>query len=188
MAAVARRIQAMSIDAERRAERIRREVTGWRGVTTAAGDYGETDFVINGRSIGHVHGGHQADIPSLAGSATHSSPPAGPDHTTSIPTRVGPRCTSAPTQTPTMRSSCCGSTTTASSNAPRLPPRLDGRCCSARPGRDVHAGRERTVPPACRNLTLEPVSVPMRRVHSRVSPCRLGPCSVLRPPREAQVR
>jgi hypothetical protein len=45
------------------AERIRREMTGWPGVTTAAGEYGETDFVVDGRSLGHVHGGHQADIP-----------------------------------------------------------------------------------------------------------------------------
>jgi hypothetical protein len=53
----------MSIDADERAERIRREVTGWPGVATAAGSYGETDFVVHGRSIGHVHGGYQADIP-----------------------------------------------------------------------------------------------------------------------------
>ena len=53
----------MSIYAAKRAERITREVTRWRGVTTAAGEYGETDFVVDGRSIGHVHGGHQADIP-----------------------------------------------------------------------------------------------------------------------------
>jgi hypothetical protein len=53
----------MSIDADQRAERIRREVTGWPGVTTAAGEYGETDFIMDGRSIGHVHGRHQADIP-----------------------------------------------------------------------------------------------------------------------------
>ena len=53
----------MSTRADERAERIRREVTGWPGVTTAAGKYGETDFVVHGRSIGHVHGGHQADIP-----------------------------------------------------------------------------------------------------------------------------
>ena len=53
----------MSIQADARAERIRREVTSWAGVTTAAGEYGETDFGVNDRSIGHVHGGHQADIP-----------------------------------------------------------------------------------------------------------------------------
>ena len=53
----------MTISVDERAEYIRREVTGWPGVTTAAGEYGETDFVVRGRSIGHVHGGHQADIP-----------------------------------------------------------------------------------------------------------------------------
>ena len=53
----------MTISVDERAEHIRREVTGWPGVTTAAGQYGETDFVVSGRSIGHVHGGHQADIP-----------------------------------------------------------------------------------------------------------------------------
>jgi hypothetical protein len=50
-------------DAARREAWILREVTGWPGVTTRPGDYGETDFVLRGRSIGHVHGGHQADIP-----------------------------------------------------------------------------------------------------------------------------
>lgn len=53
----------MSSHADERGERIRHEVTGWPGVTTAAGEYGETDFVVGRRSIGHVHGGHQADIP-----------------------------------------------------------------------------------------------------------------------------
>jgi hypothetical protein len=53
----------MGIRAEQRAEHIRREVTGWPRVTTAAGEYGETDFLVGGRSIGHVHGGYQADIP-----------------------------------------------------------------------------------------------------------------------------
>ena len=53
----------MSLSVNERAEHILREVTGWPGVTTATGQYGETDFVVGGRSIGHVHGGHQADIP-----------------------------------------------------------------------------------------------------------------------------
>jgi hypothetical protein len=53
----------MGIGAEQRAEHIRRQVTGWPRVTTAAGEYGETDFRVGGRSIGHVHGGYQADIP-----------------------------------------------------------------------------------------------------------------------------
>jgi hypothetical protein len=53
----------MSNDAGDRAERIRGAVTAWAGIATAAGEYGETEFLMNGRSIGHVHGGHQADIP-----------------------------------------------------------------------------------------------------------------------------
>jgi hypothetical protein len=47
----------------RRQERIVREVTAWPGITTDTGEYGETDFLLRGRSIGHVHGGHMADIP-----------------------------------------------------------------------------------------------------------------------------
>jgi hypothetical protein len=54
---------AMGTDAEQRAEHIRRQVTDWPRVTTATGDYGETDFLVGRRSIGHVHGGYQADIP-----------------------------------------------------------------------------------------------------------------------------
>jgi Family of unknown function (DUF5519) len=53
----------MSSRADERAERIRRDVAAWPGVSTAAGEYGETDFAVGRRSIGHVHGGHQADIP-----------------------------------------------------------------------------------------------------------------------------
>lgn len=49
--------------AARRAAWILREVTAWPGVATESGEYGETDFVVRGRSIGHVHGGRQADIP-----------------------------------------------------------------------------------------------------------------------------
>jgi hypothetical protein len=53
----------MSNEADERAGRIWGAVTAWPGITTASGEYGETDFLVNGRSIGHVHGGHQADIP-----------------------------------------------------------------------------------------------------------------------------
>jgi hypothetical protein len=49
--------------AARRAEWILREVTAWDGVAVEPGEFGESDFVVRGRSIGHVHGGHQADIP-----------------------------------------------------------------------------------------------------------------------------
>ena len=50
-------------DAARRDARIHDEVTSWPGVTTDPGEYGETDFLLGGRSLGHVHGGLQADIP-----------------------------------------------------------------------------------------------------------------------------
>jgi Family of unknown function (DUF5519) len=53
----------MSNETDKRAGRIWGAVTAWPGITTASGEYGETDFLVNGRSIGHVHGGHQADIP-----------------------------------------------------------------------------------------------------------------------------
>jgi hypothetical protein len=48
---------------DQRAQLILHEVTSWPGVTTATGGFGETDFRLQGRSIGHVHGGYQADIP-----------------------------------------------------------------------------------------------------------------------------
>lgn len=43
--------------------RIIGTVTAWPGVTTGIGDFGETEFFVNGRTIGHVHGEWQADIP-----------------------------------------------------------------------------------------------------------------------------
>ena len=44
-------------------DRIVRAVTSWDGITTQIGGFGETEFYVNGRMIGHVHGDHQADIP-----------------------------------------------------------------------------------------------------------------------------
>jgi len=44
-------------------ERIVREVTSWPGITTDTGEFGETEFFLEGRAIGHVHGSHMADIP-----------------------------------------------------------------------------------------------------------------------------
>ena len=46
-----------------RGEWIAAEVSRWPGVTTDSGDFGETEFWFEGRTIGHVHGGWQADIP-----------------------------------------------------------------------------------------------------------------------------
>jgi Family of unknown function (DUF5519) len=53
----------MSNHAGDRAERVLGAVRDWRGIAIAAGEYGETEFLVNGRSIGHLHGGYQADIP-----------------------------------------------------------------------------------------------------------------------------
>ncbi len=53
----------MGTAADQRGQRIVREVTSWPGVVTDTGEFAETDFLVNRRSIGHVHGGHQADIP-----------------------------------------------------------------------------------------------------------------------------
>jgi hypothetical protein len=50
-------------DAESREARIIRAVTSWPGISTGVGDFGETEFFLAGRSIGHVHGDWQADIP-----------------------------------------------------------------------------------------------------------------------------
>jgi hypothetical protein len=47
----------------RRGERIIETITGWPGITTATGRFAETEFYVDGRMIGHVHGDHQADIP-----------------------------------------------------------------------------------------------------------------------------
>lgn len=38
-------------------------MTNWPGVTSEPGDYGSTEFYVDGRSMGHVHSGYQADIP-----------------------------------------------------------------------------------------------------------------------------
>jgi hypothetical protein len=46
-----------------RGERIFDEVTRWPGITTDRGEFGETEFLLDGRSIGHVHGSRMADIP-----------------------------------------------------------------------------------------------------------------------------
>lgn len=55
----------MAVSSAGRGERIVAEVTGWSGVTTRTGRFGETEFVVRGRGIGHVHGqgDGQADIP-----------------------------------------------------------------------------------------------------------------------------
>jgi Family of unknown function (DUF5519) len=52
-----------STDTRTRGERIVDEVTSWPGITTDSGEFSETEFFLEGRAIGHVHGSHMADIP-----------------------------------------------------------------------------------------------------------------------------
>ena len=46
-----------------RGDRIVATVTSWPGISTKTGRFGETEFYVKGRMLGHVHGDHQADIP-----------------------------------------------------------------------------------------------------------------------------
>ncbi|WP_026734516.1 luciferase domain-containing protein [Fischerella sp. PCC 9605] len=45
---------------------ILREVQAWESVTIAPHRFGGTEFQVNGREIGHLHGDYQADIPFTA--------------------------------------------------------------------------------------------------------------------------
>lgn len=52
-----------STEVPSRGERIVGEVTSWQGITIDSGEFGETEFLLGGRAIGHVHGSRMADIP-----------------------------------------------------------------------------------------------------------------------------
>lgn len=45
------------------ATEITSEVSSWPGVTALPHRFGGTEFQLNGHEIGHLHGGHQADLP-----------------------------------------------------------------------------------------------------------------------------
>lgn len=47
-------------------EMILREVLRWSGVTAGPHRFGGTEFRVDGREIGHLHGDYQADIPFSA--------------------------------------------------------------------------------------------------------------------------
>jgi hypothetical protein len=59
---MARRTES-DVGSAERGEWIVAQVLSWPGVTTDSGEFGETEFCLEGRSLGHVHGGWQADIP-----------------------------------------------------------------------------------------------------------------------------
>src|SRR3954449_6864845 len=44
-------------------ERIVSEVTSWPGVTIAPHRFGGVEFRVGRRELGHLHGGHLADLP-----------------------------------------------------------------------------------------------------------------------------
>jgi hypothetical protein len=48
------------MDTTEAADRIRREVTSWPGVTAEPGAHGALAFVHGRREIGHLHGDHSA--------------------------------------------------------------------------------------------------------------------------------
>ena len=45
------------------AERIRSTVVSWPGVTAVAHRFGGVEFRVGHRELGHLHGGHLADLP-----------------------------------------------------------------------------------------------------------------------------
>jgi hypothetical protein len=44
-------------------EKVKPELMGWPGVTLQPHRFGGTEFRINGREMGHIHGGRFADLP-----------------------------------------------------------------------------------------------------------------------------
>ncbi|HEY2906261.1 MAG TPA: luciferase family protein [Vicinamibacterales bacterium] len=48
---------------ETAAERIKREVASWPGVTTAPHRFGGVEFRVGRRELGHIHGSRLADLP-----------------------------------------------------------------------------------------------------------------------------
>jgi len=44
-------------------EKVKTELVSWLGVTSQAHRFGGVEFRINGREMGHMHGGRFADLP-----------------------------------------------------------------------------------------------------------------------------
>jgi hypothetical protein len=44
-------------------EKVRRELRSWPGVTSQPHRFGGTEFQVNGREMGHLHGDQLADLP-----------------------------------------------------------------------------------------------------------------------------
>jgi hypothetical protein len=44
-------------------EKVKTELLSWTGVTLQPHRFGGTEFQVNGREMGHIHGGRFADLP-----------------------------------------------------------------------------------------------------------------------------
>jgi hypothetical protein len=44
-------------------EKVKTELMSWHGVTSQPHRFGGTEFRVNGREMGHMHGGRFADLP-----------------------------------------------------------------------------------------------------------------------------
>ena len=52
-----------TLDDNEVSEKVKMELMGWRGVTSQSHRFGGTEFRVNGREMGHMHGGRFADLP-----------------------------------------------------------------------------------------------------------------------------
>src|SRR5919112_5789809 len=62
MTAVSKKLARM-LDDNEVSEKVKMELMGWRGVTSQSHRFGGTEFRVNGREMGHMHGGRFADLP-----------------------------------------------------------------------------------------------------------------------------
>jgi len=53
----------MEIEMAEIKDRIEEEVLGWAGVEARPHRFGGIEFRVRGHEIGHLHGGHRADLP-----------------------------------------------------------------------------------------------------------------------------
>jgi hypothetical protein len=53
----------MLVDYNKVFERVKTELMSWPGVSSQSHRFGGTEFRINGKEMGHMHGGRFADLP-----------------------------------------------------------------------------------------------------------------------------
>ena len=62
MTAVSKKLARMLDDREV-FEKVKTELMSWPGITSQSHRFGGTEFRVNGREMGHMHGGRFADLP-----------------------------------------------------------------------------------------------------------------------------